>query len=77
MSIVPITRDFGRALAVADRNGTAVASDLILTHTPEGDLVLYHVSGNRISALGIFEDVTDAWRALDALDAPQQVTLAA
>jgi hypothetical protein len=77
MSVVPITREFGRALAVADRSRPVVGSDLILTHTREGEIALYALRDGAMSAVGTFENPADAWRALDELDAPEQVSLAA
>jgi hypothetical protein len=77
MSVVPITRGLGRALARAARNRSVVSSDLMLTHTDDGRIALHAEHDGAISAIGTFENAADAWRALDELDAPEQVPLAA
>jgi hypothetical protein len=77
MSVVPITRELGRALAVEDRNRPVVGSDLILANTRDGEIALYALQDGGMSAVGTFENVADAWQALDELDAPEQVSLAA
>jgi hypothetical protein len=70
MSVVPITRD-------AELSRSVVSPDLMLTHTAGGEIVLHALHAGSVVALGTFENVVDAWRALDELDAPERVSLAA
>jgi hypothetical protein len=42
---------------------------LVLIPGERGGVSLYGVAGSGAQSLGIFDDVRDAWAALDALDA--------
>jgi hypothetical protein len=55
--------------AVTPRN--AVCGDgLMLIPGERGSVSLYDMAGSEAEPLGTFADVSDAWAALDALDAP-------
>jgi hypothetical protein len=62
---------------VVDPGESIVGADLVLTETPDGAITLHVIDGDGVSPVGTFTDVTDAWRALDEVDAPRDMALAA
>lgn len=43
---------------------------LILNRTTRGSLVLHAVTTRGVHELGCYDDVVDAWKAIDAVDQP-------
>jgi hypothetical protein len=60
-----------------DLRGAIISPGLALSQDSDGRLVLHTLTGGRASKLGTFDDAADAWRALDQLDAADELDLAA
>jgi hypothetical protein len=60
-----------------DLRGAIIGPGLALSEDSNGRLVLHTLTGGRASKLGTFDNAADAWRALDELDAVDELDLAA
>jgi hypothetical protein len=60
-----------------DLRGAILSPGLALSQDSDGRLVLHTLTGGRASKLGTFDDAAAAWRALDDLDAVDELDLAA
>jgi hypothetical protein len=60
-----------------DLRGAILSPGLALSEDSDRRLVLHTLTGGRASKLGTFDNAADAWRALDELDAVDELDLAA
>jgi hypothetical protein len=56
---------------------TVVGPDLVLGKDAQQRIVLHTVDNSRSQLLGSFDDVVEAWRALDQLDCANELDIAA
>ena len=59
------------------RRHQVVGDGLALSHDADGRLVLHELVGARSRRLGSYASAADAWRAIDAIDLGDDLSLAA
>ena len=59
------------------RRRSVVGDGLALSHDADGRLVLDELAGGRSRRLGSYASAADAWRAIDAIDLGDDLSLAA
>jgi hypothetical protein len=59
------------------RRRNVVGDGLALSHDADGRLVLHELAGVRSRRLGSYASAADAWRAIDAIDLGDDLSLAA
>ena len=59
------------------RRRNVVGDGLVLSHDADGRLVLDELAGGRSRRLGSYASAADAWRAIDAIDLGDDLSLAA
>src|ERR1700722_10567578 len=60
-----------------DLPSAVIGPDLVLSEDDHQRIVLHTVDGSRSQLLGSFDDVVEAWRALDQLDCVDELGIAA
>jgi hypothetical protein len=65
------------ALDPLDVRSAVVGPDLVLSEDDRQRIVLHTVDSSRSQLLGSFDDVVEAWRALDQLDCADELDIAA
>jgi hypothetical protein len=60
-----------------DLHSAVVRPDLVLSEDDHQRIVLHTVNGSRSQLLGSFDDVVEAWRAVDQLDCADELDIAA
>ena len=56
---------------------SVLGDGLVLSHDADGRLVLHELAGVRSRRLGSYASAADAWRAIDAIDLGDDLSLAA
>jgi hypothetical protein len=65
------------ALDPLDLRSAVVGPDLVLSEDGHQRVVLHTVDSSRTQLLGSFDDVVEAWRAVDQLDCADELDIAA
>jgi hypothetical protein len=65
------------ALDSVGLRSAVVGPDLVLSEVDHQRIVLHTVDSSRSQLLGSFDDVVEAWRALDLLDCVDEFDIAA
>jgi hypothetical protein len=60
-----------------DLPSAVIGPDLVLSEDDHQRIVLHTVGSSRSQLLGSFDDVVEAWRALDRLDCADELDIAA
>jgi hypothetical protein len=75
---VPNMKITGRnTLDPLDLRSAVVGPDLVLSEDDHQRIVLHTVDSSRSQLLGSFDDVAEAWRALDQLECADELDIAA